>query len=511
VSLAAFRRATYWLALALSAALLFVPASAPASSVRVPPEYFGMNFQNIDRLTAAGRETQLTQLAALGIPTIRINLSWQLVEQLPHSQGNAYQWQLYDAIVGDAARYGIRVTPTIVQSPSWNTPNDFATENLCRGAQSQRPLDIQPYIALAREVALRYGTGGSFWAAHADLTAVPMTDYEVWNEENLNGGWCPRPDPPLFAAMFAGATAAIQAVDPSAKVIIGGVAEPVPGSSDGLLVTDFLAQATAARPEIKQQADGIAIHAYPQPTPGGQLYKLKIFRQFLHAGGIPDTTPMIINEVGWPTRGVPWALDEATRAKGYTAITETIPRSNCNVSAVLPHTWWTAQSDPNNPEDWFGIADPQTGAPSASATAYANGIHIQRGQTKREAKRKTIKACAGMPLPDQDAEGVVDQRDYFPLDPGHAARRTRKGMPPVECSVRLTAAWEAIKSAAGMDAGPLRAAYRRLSKRCMPCDPRTVKALRRLEHKILASRPSRRVKRRTQHVTGIKRCRAERR
>jgi hypothetical protein len=506
------RTVVFGATITLSACLLALPGSAPAASVRVPPEYFGINFQNIDRLDSAGRETQLAQLAAAGIPTIRINLSWQVVEPMPQARGNSYQWQRYDAIIGDSARHGIRVTPTIVQSPYWNTPNDPATETFCRMAQSQRPLEVEPYVDLARAVALRYGAGGAFWRDHPELAAKPVTDYEIWNEENLNGGWCPAPDPRQFAAMFSGAAGAIHQTDPSARVIIGGVAEPVAQSSDGMPVADFLAEVTASHPEIKQQAAGVAIHIYPEPTKGGLLYKLKTFRSFLRAGGIPRKTPMVVNEVGWPTRGVDWALDEPTRMKGYRELTRTIPRSNCNVSAVLPHTWWSAQNDPANPEDWFGIADPQTGAPSGSASTYAAGIRLQRGQTRREAKRRTIRACRGMPLPDQDAEGVPDQRDYFPLVPGRAARRTRKGMAPVECSVRLTAAWQALASATpGADAGKHRAAYRRLRKRCMPCGHDSVAILRRLERRILASRPLLRVKRRAMHVTGIRRCIAERR
>jgi hypothetical protein len=40
-----------------------------------------------------------------------------------------------------------------------------------------------------------------------------------------------------------------------------------------------------------------------------------------------------------------------------------------------------------------------------------------RGQLATEPPFATISACPGMPLPNQDGDAWVDQRDYYPLDP----------------------------------------------------------------------------------------------
>jgi hypothetical protein len=48
--------------------------------------------------------------------------------------------------------------------------------------------------------------------------------------------------------------------------------------------------------------------------------------------------------------------------------------TNCDVVAFGVHSWVTAQSDPGNPEDWYGLADPLTGKPNESGRAFAAAI-----------------------------------------------------------------------------------------------------------------------------------------
>jgi hypothetical protein len=480
-------------AVAAILASLVGAAPAAASSVRVPPDFFRVNFQLVDILDDATREAHMAEISALGVESIRINLSWRFVEARPPSGGvHTYAWDRYDGIVAAAARHGIRVDPTIVQSPSWNSANDLATEAFCRRAQSEAPLDVAPFADFAHAVAARYGAGGSFWQGHPELPPTPVTRYEVWNEENLNGGWCPAPDPAAYATMFAAAAERIRSLDPAATVGVGGVAEPVPGFSDGEQVGSYLGRMVAAQPQIRRGASAVAIHTYAEPTKGGLASRLRIFRAWRREGHFPRRTPMVVNELGWTTSG-PTSQSEGGRVAGYRAIAKVMPRTNCNVSAVLPHTWMTREQDPGSGEDWFGIADPATAAPYPSALAYSRGIALQRGLLKRETPRKTIKACSGMPPPDRDADGVVDQRDYFALDPGRAARVRHGRLPPVECSVRLTGALGAGRAATGAARRRLHRLHRRLTRRCLPCPGSTRVAGAKLERRILA-RPARRVK-----------------
>src|SRR3954454_12612872 len=61
----------------------------------------------------------LARLGRGGVGTLRINLVWGNVQRTPSS----YDWSEYDALIGNAARNGIRVLPTVFSSPGWAEPN----------------------------------------------------------------------------------------------------------------------------------------------------------------------------------------------------------------------------------------------------------------------------------------------------------------------------------------------------------------------------------------------------
>jgi hypothetical protein len=55
-------------------------------------------------------------------------------------------------------------------------------------------------------------------------------------------------------------------------------------------------------------------------------------------------------------------------------VTPAIALSDCDVIGIAAHTWVTAEQRANYSEDWYGIADPLTGKPYPSATAYSDQV-----------------------------------------------------------------------------------------------------------------------------------------
>jgi hypothetical protein len=401
---------------------LVFAASAQGSSVRVPADYFGVNFQRIANLTPAGQDQHLASMTALGITQVRFNVSWAAIEpNAPVNDVQTYRWAPTDERVAAMARHGIRSQPTITQTPTWAAVDSAYVDLQCAKASSRSPLAADPYVRMVQAFAQRYGRQGSFWAAHPELPYAPVVQYEIWNEPNLKGGWCPRPQPWLYADLFVGAAQAIRAVDPNARIVTGGVAPPsaknAKNAKQYMGMADFFGQATARRPQMSNYMSAAAVHIYPSIDPQKQLDKLAWFRSQLQGGRIPSRIPMLINEIGWATHVGKVPLTESQRADAYAAMTVNFARTNCNVGGILPHTWITPQQSKSNPEDWYGIADPQTAAPYESGRAFVHGLRLLRGQLPVEAPTQTLTVCTGMPLPDVDHDGYPDENDYYPLDP----------------------------------------------------------------------------------------------
>jgi hypothetical protein len=47
---------------------------------------------------------------------------------------------------------------------------------------------------------------------------------------------------------------------------------------------------------------------------------------------------MLVNEIGWATRGGPYPVGESDRADAYSRMASNFARTNCNVDGILPHT-----------------------------------------------------------------------------------------------------------------------------------------------------------------------------
>jgi hypothetical protein len=336
-----------------------------------------------------------------------------------------YRWDDIDAEISALARHRIQPQLNITQAPSWDARNGGLVNLKCPPgmASSRAPISIEPYIDLAGAIAARYGRGGSFWSDHPNLPAEPVTRYEIWNEPNLRGGWCPQPQPDVYADMFVGAARAIRDVDRSAEVLTGGIAPPA--SEDpryGLNISTFLARAEARQPKIFRKASGAAVHIYTSVKAHQMLNRVAWFREQLHAGGVPDSVPMLINEIGWPTQGgfpsgfLGLGMDaapivpERERARAYRKATVKIPRTSCNVMGIVPHAWTSLEQDPTEAEEWFGIADPVTKKPYRSARAYSRSAGLMRGELRAQPPRRALMACPGMRAPKPALQATVKVR-----------------------------------------------------------------------------------------------------
>jgi hypothetical protein len=278
------------------------------------------------------------------------------------------------------AQHGLRWLPIVDYSTTWSgvTPGD--TQSAVATSH------IPDFAAYAAALARRYGAGGSFWQSHPSLIPVPVTEYEIWNEENSTVFWHQQAgNAEQYADLYMAARSAILGVDPRARVIIGGLALGNPPD-----VTDevqYLQRMWAHRPDLAGNVDGVGLHPY-QATVHWTYMRLAQFRQALNqiAGA---AVPIEITEDGWSTLAVP----ESERAADLGQLAEELPRSDCNVDMFLPYTWKTEESNPSDAEQWFGIWN-RDGTAKPSGQAYLNAVELMRGMTSIPAPTGTVPICS---------------------------------------------------------------------------------------------------------------------
>src|SRR4051794_33057495 len=102
-------------------------------------------------------QSEIARMGAGKVGTLRINFVWSAVQP---EQNSPLNWSHYDAIIGAAARQGIRVLPTVYSTPHWAASRDnFPPSKAHYG-------DFQTFV---REAAARYGSNGSFWATNPGI------------------------------------------------------------------------------------------------------------------------------------------------------------------------------------------------------------------------------------------------------------------------------------------------------------------------------------------------------
>jgi polysaccharide biosynthesis protein PslG len=349
------------------------------AAAATPSGFFGVNAQPLFAASGGNWDPQLAAMQAGGVEVVRADARWAQIEPDPDS----YDWTGCDAVVLALAVHGLRWYPVLDDAPAWAAEGS--------GDPTPAAAHEADFASFASALAARYGRGGSFWAAHPSLTPLPVTDYEIWNEENSSAFWPSQADAPArYADLYALTRSAIRVVDPQARVVIGGLALVNPP-----LVQDevgFLRGMLAHRPDLVGQVDGVGLHPY-QPTLFYLYQRLAAFRQAVNQL-LGPSVPIDITEVGWPST----SAAESDRSTYLTALAVQLPRSDCNVDKLIVYSWTAGERNPAEPEEWFGIWN-LDGSPKPAGLAYTQAVLSMRGLSARQPPSGTIRLCSPPPPP----------------------------------------------------------------------------------------------------------------
>lgn len=273
--------------LAAAGAALCLALPAATAQAKLPPNFFGID--SVHEPPA----NEFALMANTGAEVFRAPISWRLVEQTAPvrvlgQEIHDYDWTATDRIMRRASEFGISIHAGLIDTPAW-VAKDARTSPVRTQEGAEGWSD---FVAAA---VARYGRGGSFWTENPQLPENPPIAYQIWNEQNTDGRYLPKPNPREYAELFTRAGAAIRAAEPGAQILPGGMFG-TPQTEFSIDAWDFL-RIMMAQPGVAQYVDAVGVHPY-SPDLRGVRYQLKIMRKQLDKLG-HDEIPLQVTELGW--------------------------------------------------------------------------------------------------------------------------------------------------------------------------------------------------------------------
>ncbi|MHB8626619.1 MAG: GH39 family glycosyl hydrolase [Aggregatilineales bacterium] len=226
----------------------------------------------------------------------RVNWAWKDLQP----QNGAFDYSHLDAVARVAAEHHIQLLPILTAVPAWasTAPDQLKAQygNLSP-VDRYRPKDMTDWLQYVRNVVERYDGNGV-----NDAPGSPRINYwEVWNEPNIGLFWPPTPNAAEYLALLKATYQAIKATDPTAKVVLGGLAN-AGFNADGSSYLQTLYDLGGA-----PYFDVVSIHLYSYPPLGiaPVVKTVDSVRSLMDAHGDKDK-PLWLTEIGWSDAPNAW-------------------------------------------------------------------------------------------------------------------------------------------------------------------------------------------------------------
>ncbi len=140
--------------------------------------------------------TNLAEIKQSGVTWLRQVFPWGKIEP----QENQFDWSVWDQIVTQSKDF--HLIAVLDTAPLWASASNL-----------QPPTSTLQFANFARLFALRYGDRIDY--------------YQIWDEPNLGDRWGGEVNPVAYAEMLRQTRDAIKQVDPTAAIILAGLAPTV--------------------------------------------------------------------------------------------------------------------------------------------------------------------------------------------------------------------------------------------------------------------------------------------
>ena len=241
---------------------------------------------------------EVARMAEGNIGTLRILVNWPSVD--PTSAPDDYDWSAIDTVAGQAAAEDIELLPFVFGTPIWvaqDLDHQDCEDAECGLFAPRGPEAIAAWRTFIADFTGRYGPDGAFWKENPELEERPVRNWQIWNEQNSETFYRPKPDISAYADLVSAASAELREADPKAKVILGGMfGTPFQGEGTSIIAADYLRKLYAL-PGFEEDFDGIGVHPYAAQLAGVEEQVELLHDEIVAASD--DDGEMWVTEIGW--------------------------------------------------------------------------------------------------------------------------------------------------------------------------------------------------------------------
>jgi hypothetical protein len=329
------------LAAATTLTALVAAWTAPAASAASTP-FYGVVTQGLFAKEDYGL------MSGAGVQSLRLQLGWPVVQEQEGPcqatpQTGVCDWTKYDAIIGDAAAQGIQAFPYLLNVPPF-VADDPDTPPV-RSAAAR-----EAWTGFVEAAVGRYGPGGDYWTTtyqvdHPGAVAVPIEQWQLWNEPSAGPFWHPEPKPREYGKLVKLTSRAITGVDRDAYIVLAGLFGTPLEEDGGIILPEFL-RAFYRTPKIERFFDSVAIHPYG-PDLERVRFQVDWAREEMKRAG-DRGADLRISEIGWASDRVHNQLGVGPKGQAK-MLTKTFrmfrsKRSKWNIGGVDWYAWQDTDS-----------------------------------------------------------------------------------------------------------------------------------------------------------------------
>ncbi len=311
-----------------------------------PQRELGVNV-TLEQYDAAQLKAELAQIKQSGFTVIRQTFPWAQIEPAP----GQFDWMQWDRIVQETG--DLQLIAVLDTAPSWAAPREAPNLPVSpafseQAAWRQPPTSTVHFADFARAFAQRYGDR--------------IDTYQIWDEPNLGDRWRGEVNPIEYAELLRQARDAIEQVDPTATIVLAGLAPTVETSQANMADWLFLRRLYEAG--ARDLFDVVAGKPYGFDTAPDDhridpnvlnFQHLVLLREEMERHGDAGKA-LWATQFGWNTaENSPWGRATPEQQRAYTQRAIEYARTNWPWLGVMTIENWEPAAPQDNPRWGFAI------------------------------------------------------------------------------------------------------------------------------------------------------------